>query len=131
MAGTKKAGISKARISDQTAAVERYLCSLPENVRAGLEQLRRSVAAAAPEAVPGISYGIPAFRLSGRPLVWFAGFKQHSSFFPGVTAIRLHATELKKYKTSKGTIQFPHGKPPTGRLVAKLVKARIAELQKK
>ena len=124
------AGSKKTCVSDQTEAVERYLCSLPENVRAGLEQLRRSVAAAAPAAVPGISYGIPAFRLNGRPLVWFAAFKQHSSFFPGVSAIRMHAAELKNYKTSKGTIQFRPDKPPPARLVAKLVKARIAELQK-
>ena len=125
------AGTNKTRISDQKAAVDTYLRSLPQNVRAGLEQLRRAVAAAAPDAVPGISYGIPAFRLNGRPLVWFAAFKQHSSFFPGVSAIRIHAADLKKYKTSKGTIQFPHDRPPSAQLVAKLVKARIDELQKK
>jgi uncharacterized protein YdhG (YjbR/CyaY superfamily) len=124
---TKKKGSGSHR-SDK-AAVNAYLASLPDQVRIGPTKLRNSIAAAAPGAEPGISYGIPAFRLNGRPLAWFAAFKQHSSFFPGAGAIRIHAADLKKYKTSKGTIQFPHGKPPTAALVAKLVRARIKEMQ--
>ena len=121
----------KISVGNDARAVDLYLASLPDHARGGLEQLRRAIAAAAPAAEQGISYGIPAFRLDGRPLVWFAAFKRHSSFFPGVSAIRIHAAELKKYKTSKGTIQFPPNKPLSPRLVAKLVKARIAELQNK
>jgi len=111
------------------AAVNAYLASLPDHVRAGLIKLQNAVAAAAPEAELGISYGIPAFRLNGRPLVWFAAFKEHCSFFPAAKAIKVHADELKKYKTSIGTIQFPPTKPPSASLIAKLVKTRISELQ--
>jgi uncharacterized protein YdhG (YjbR/CyaY superfamily) len=110
------------------AAVSAYLASRPPDVRAGLVELRKAIAAAVPGAEEGISYGIPAFKLNGRPVVWFAAFKDHCSFFPAATAIRLHAAELKGYKISKGTIQFPHGKPPPAKLVSKLVKTRLAEL---
>src|SRR5689334_8446235 len=102
----------KSAARSDEAAVNAYLASLPDNVRAGLTKLRKAIAAAAPGAELGISYGIPAFRLDGRPLVWFAAFKQHSSFFPGAKAIRIHAADLKAYKTSKGTIRFPPDRPP-------------------
>jgi uncharacterized protein YdhG (YjbR/CyaY superfamily) len=120
----------KSAARSDEAAANAYLASLPDHVRAGLTKLRKAIAAAVPGAALGISYGIPAFRLSGRPLVWFAAFKQHSSFFPGAEAIRIHAGDLKGYKTSKGTIQFPPDRPPPAALVAKLVHARVKELQK-
>jgi len=127
-----KQPLAKKRRStgNDTVAVDTYLASLPEDSRAGLIKLRNTIAAVVPDAVQGISYGIPAFRLAGRPLVWFAAFKHHSSFFPGATAIRIHAADLKRYKTSKGTMQFPPNKPPPAKLIAKLIKARIAELSK-
>ena len=126
----KKSATKNNHPSSQAEVFKEYLASVPLEVRAGLTQLCKSIVAAAPEAERGISYGIPAFRLNGRPLVWFAAFKEHSSFFPGAGAIRLHAARLKRYKISKGTIQFPHGKPPPASLVAKLVKARMTEMKK-
>jgi len=126
----QRSTIKKKAVATGEAAVNAYLASLPHHVRAGLVKLRKAIAAALPGAELGISYGIPAFKLDGRPLVWFAAFKQHSSFFPGAKAIRIHASDLKAYKTSKGTIQFPPDRPPPARLVARLVKARLAELKK-
>jgi uncharacterized protein YdhG (YjbR/CyaY superfamily) len=111
------------------AEIDAYLASLPAPARAGLQKLRRAIAAAAPDAEEGISYGIPAFRLAGHPLVWFAAFARHSSFFPGAAAIREHAADLRGYHTSKGTVQFPPDRPPPARLVARLVKTRMAELR--
>jgi uncharacterized protein YdhG (YjbR/CyaY superfamily) len=119
----------KAPKPNGAAAVNAYLASLPDHVRASLVKLQKAVAAAAPEAELGISYGIPAFRLNGRPLVWFAAFKEHCSFFTAPKAIQVHVDKLKKYKTSKGTIQFLPGKPLPASLVAKLVKTRISQLQ--
>jgi uncharacterized protein YdhG (YjbR/CyaY superfamily) len=127
---TQHQGTRKKAKPNGAEAVNTYLASLPTHVRAGLVKLKNAIAAAAPEAEVGISYGIPAFRLNGRPLVWFAAFKKHCSFFPAARAIRVHAAALKPYKTSKGTLQFPPGKPPAARLVAKLIKTRISELQK-
>jgi len=114
------------------AAVERRLRSLPPKARMGLRKLRRAIRAAAPGATEGFSYGMPAFKLHGRSLVCYEAFKEHSSFFPmSARIVGTLAAELKRYSTSRGTIRFPHHKPPPASLIKKLVKARVAEMKQK
>jgi uncharacterized protein YdhG (YjbR/CyaY superfamily) len=106
--------------------VDDYLAALPEEARATLEKLRKTIKAAAPKATEGISYQMPMYKQNGM-LVGFAAFKNHCSFFPGAKPVQTFKDELKAYKTSKGTIQFPVGKPIPAGLVKKIVKSRIAE----
>jgi uncharacterized protein YdhG (YjbR/CyaY superfamily) len=108
--------------------VDTFLAGLAPEARAALEGLRRTIAKAAPDAVEGISYGVPAFKYRGRPLVSFGAGKNHCSFYVQSPAVMdAYGDELAKFDTAKGTIRFAPDKPLPAGLVTKLVKARMAE----
>ena len=112
--------------SDIQKTVDDYLAALPEDARATLEKIRKTIRAAAPRATEGISYQMPMYKHHGM-VMGFAAFKDHCSLFPGANPVATFKDELKAYKTSKGTIQFPIGKPLPAALVKKIVKARVVE----
>ncbi len=112
----------------KAADVESYLAACPEPHRTTLEKMRATIRSAVPkETTEAISYGMPSFRYKGG-LVAYGAFKEHCSFFPmSGRLVEEFADELKAYKTSKGTIQFPADKPMPATLVKKMVKARVAQ----
>jgi uncharacterized protein YdhG (YjbR/CyaY superfamily) len=119
-------------MSDKPTTTAEYLAAQPADKRATLRKLRATIRAAAPRAEESFSYGIPGFRLDGRPLIWFAAWSRHYALYPVSAAIvRAHATEGMVYETAKGTVRFAASKPLPFALVKKLVKARMAEVRAK
>jgi len=110
-------------------SIDEYLANVSADQRAALEQLRKTIRAAAPHAEECISYQLAAFRQDGM-LVAFGATANHCSLYLlSSTTVEAHRDELKGYDTSKGTIRFAPDRPLPAALVRKLVKARIAENQ--
>src|SRR5215831_14379480 len=109
-------------------SVDEYLANIPEPARSTLRHIRWVIKSVGPkETTEVISYWIPMFNYNGM-LVGYAAFAKHCSLFPtGSGVIDMFAKELKGYKTSRGTIQFPSDKPLPDALVRKIVKQRVKE----
>jgi uncharacterized protein YdhG (YjbR/CyaY superfamily) len=111
--------------------VDEYLAGVPEPARSTLKKLRAAIRSAVPpEATETISYRMPAFKHNG-VLVWFAAFSDHCSLFPTASVVEAFKKELQGFSTSKGTIHFPMDKPLPAALIKKMVKARVAQNERK
>jgi uncharacterized protein YdhG (YjbR/CyaY superfamily) len=120
-------GTSSAKAKSLPRNVDEYLAGVPEPARTTLQKIRAAIRSAAPpEATETISYGMPAFKHNG-VLVWFAAFSNHCSLFPTASVIEALKNELKGFRVSKGTVQFPTDKPLPAALVKKMVKLRVAK----
>lgn len=111
-------------------SVDEYIVSFPNEVRSVLQKLRKTVKTLVPEAMESMSYGMPGYKLNGKPLVYFAAFKRHIGFFPTPSGIDALDKETKQYRTGKGTMQFPHNKPVPWDLIKRIVKLREKEVVK-
>ncbi|HLP71369.1 MAG TPA: DUF1801 domain-containing protein [Bacteroidales bacterium] len=107
--------------------VDEYIGSFPGTTRKLLEQMRKTIRAAAPEADESIAYGMPAYKLNKKPLVYFAGFDHHIGFYATPTGHAEFAAELSKYKQGKGSVQFPVDQPLPLDLVSRITKFRVKE----
>jgi uncharacterized protein YdhG (YjbR/CyaY superfamily) len=108
--------------------VEEYMAGIAEPARSTLKHIRAVIKSVVPkETKEVISYGIPMFQYNGM-LVGYAAFARHCSLFPtGSGVIEKFSKELKGYRSSRGTIQFPSDKPLPDALLRKIVKQRIKE----
>jgi uncharacterized protein YdhG (YjbR/CyaY superfamily) len=111
--------------------VDEYLAKVPEPARGTLKKLRATIHSVVPaETTEVISYGMPAFKYKGM-LAYYAAFAKHCSLFPTAFVIDKFKTELKGFRTSKGTVQFTPAKPLPIPLIKKIVKAAIARNESK
>ena len=107
--------------------INEYIEGFPEDTQGILNQVRATIRRAAPDAVESIGYGMPAYKLNGRPLVYFAGFKNHIGFYATPTGHSEFAKELSKYKQGKGSVQFPIDQPMPLELITQIVEFRVIE----
>jgi len=107
-------------------SVDEYMALFSGDALIMLEQLRSIIREAAPDAEEIISYHMPAYKLNGM-LVYFAAHTNHIGFYPTPSGIEAFADDLKEYKTSKGAVQFPLGKPLPAKLIEKIVRFRVKE----
>ena len=125
---TPPSGSSSGPAADR-ARVREYFSKQPPDARRQIRRIRELIRAAIPRAVDGFSYGIPAVRVDGRLLVWYAGWKAHCSIYPVSPAVRKAlGPGLGRYAVSKGTIRFPLDRPLPATLIRRLAKARLSEL---
>jgi uncharacterized protein YdhG (YjbR/CyaY superfamily) len=108
-------------------SVDEYIAAQPEVLRPKLEQVRAAIRKAVPEAVEGIGYRMPGYKLHGKPMLYFAGFKEHYSLFAASgTFFAALEDELRGYELRKGTVQFPLTKPVPMKLISRIAKLRAA-----
>lgn len=105
--------------------IDEYIENFPPETQKLLSEIREIIQNAAPEAVETISYQMPAYKANGKPLVYFAAFKNHIGFYAMPTGHAEFADELSKYKQGKGSVQFPLDEPLPIGLIEKIVKFRV------
>lgn len=109
-------------------SVEQYLADQSDDVRVVLERVRAAIGKAVPDAVECIAYQIPAFKLNGKPLLYFAGWAKHYALYPVTEPVQsAFGPALSGYEMSKGTVRFPYGRPPPVRLIGQIAKFRAKE----
>jgi len=107
--------------------IEQYISKFPKEVQHRLQEIRKIIKVAAPEAVELIVYGMPAYKTYGKPLVYFAGYKNHIGFYATPSGHEQFAAELSQYKQGKGSVQFPLDRPMPYDLIKKIVVFRVEE----
>lgn len=109
-------------------SVDEYIATHPEDVQAILQRVRSTIRKAVPGTEEAISYQIPTYKLHGRYVVYFAGWKRHYSLYPATDRlVEAFKDDLAPYEVSKGTIRFPLSRPVPVRLIARIAKFRARE----
>ena len=114
----------------QTATdIDDYIARFPTAVQETLEAIRRTIRTEMPDAEETISYQIPTFKLNGKPVIYFAGYKNHVGVYPAPVGNPAFKGDLTPYASGKGTVRFPLSRPIPFPLLRKIVKFRVQETQ--
>ena len=108
--------------------IDEYIAQFSSEIQEKLKQIRKTIYEIAPNITESISYKMPAFSLNGKPLAYFAAFKNHIGFYPvpgGAEVSETFKKELSNYKQGKGSIQFPLNQPLPMDLIVKIVRFRM------
>lgn len=108
--------------------IDDYIAQASDEVKHILRELRKIIKEEVPEVEESISYGMPAFKLKGKALVYFAGWKDHIGFYPTPSGTSEFQKELARYKAGKGSVQLPLNEPMPMDLIRKIVRFRKKEL---
>ncbi|MFO1015605.1 MAG: DUF1801 domain-containing protein [Caulobacteraceae bacterium] len=108
--------------------IDDYIAGFPDTVRPVLEEVRRTIRTAAPDAQEAISYGMAAFKLRKKPLIYFAGWKAHVGLYALPSGTAAFQAEIAAYKAAKGSVQFPLDQPMPLDLIRRMTEFRVAEV---
>lgn len=111
--------------------VEGYILQFNKQVQERLTLIRATIKDIAPDAIESISYGIPAYKTHGKPLIYFAGFKHHIGLYATPSGHSEFAEELSDYKQGKGSVQFPLDEPLPLELISRIIRFRVDENKEK
>jgi uncharacterized protein YdhG (YjbR/CyaY superfamily) len=113
-------------------SVDEYLRAQPELARTALKRVRSAICKALPKADEGISYNMPAYKLDGVALLYFAGWKTHCALYPARAAlVDAFREELGAYRVNNSMIRFPYSAPVPEKLIVQIAKFRVAETAEK
>ena len=111
------------------ASIDDYIAAQPEAAQPVLAKVRAAIRKALPQAEELFSYNMPTYKAGGKPVLYFAGWKQHYSLYPATRGVlEAFSTELQPYEVSKGTIRLPLDRPVPVRLIGRIAKFRAAEV---
>lgn len=114
---------------EKITSVDQYILQFPPRTQEILQQFRAVIKQHAPGAVESIAYAMPAYKLNGKPLVYFAGYEHHIGFYATPTGHEAFAHDLAGYKQGKGSVQFPLQQPMPWKLIERIVLFRVAETE--
>lgn len=109
-------------------SVDVYIQTFPAAVQEIMQQLRALIKKTAPDAVEGFAYQMPSYKLKGKPLVYFAAYKNHIGLYATPSGHSAFAEELASYKQGKGSVQFPLDKPMPFDLIERIVQFNVGKI---
>ncbi len=110
--------------ANPVTTVDEYIKHFSRDVQTRLKVIRNVIRKVAPQSVESISYGMPAYKLHGKPLVYFAAYEHHIGFYATPAGHRAFAQQLSQYKQGKGSVQFPHVLPLPLKLIERMIRFR-------